>query len=341
MDREMQTESTEMKTNGQAQLTIDERLIEIQNLVTQLSKRQQKQQDMLDDLFEDMNTMMKPLLSQGVNQFQELEEKGYFQFLNGVKSISDNVVGHYSQQELEFFSQSIGMIMDTARSLSQPDMLTLANNVSHVLRTADRLQPVGLFGLAKATGDKEVQRGLAVAIELLKQLGQVKHNAEALPPGALGSSKKSHERKKASKQSLQNLLAPKRRKEGGGPAVQKPAVQPKSTAAAATAGLTSSVPMVEGYVFTAEGFLEDPEKWDEDLGKKIASALGFEELSETHWKLISHARQEYLKTKATPNIRALSVGSGVSTKEIYTSFPNSPAKTIAKIAGINKPVGCI
>lgn len=317
---------------------MEDRLIEIQNLIAEMSAQQKKQQEKLDDLFEDINVMMKPLLSHGIEQMQALEEKGYFQFLNGLKPITDNIVGHYSQQELAYFANSVGMILDTARSLTQPDVLTLVNNISHTLRTADRVKPIGIWGLMKATSDKDVSKGLAIVMELLKQLGQVKLNAEALPPGSLGTTNLEHEHKKTTKNKLESLLAPKRKVTTS---ALKPSTISKSTSAAATTGLTTSTPIVPGYVFTSEGFLENPGMWSEDLATQIAKALGVEELSEVQWKLVNFARNEYLKTKATPNMRALSVGSGVSTKEIYTAFPHSPAKTIAKIAGISKPVGCI
>jgi dissimilatory sulfite reductase related protein len=43
----------------------------------------------------------------------------------------------------------------------------------------------------------------------------------------------------------------------------------------------------------------------------------------------------------SPNIRRITLELGVSTKDVYALFPKAPARTIAKIAGIPKPAGCL
>ncbi len=53
------------------------------------------------------------------------------------------------------------------------------------------------------------------------------------------------------------------------------------------------------------------------------------------------ARKDFLENKASPNIRRLTQGTSLATKDIYALFPKAPARTIAKIAGIPKPTGCI
>ena len=40
-------------------------------------------------------------------------------------------------------------------------------------------------------------------------------------------------------------------------------------------------------------------------------------------------------------LRRLTQGTELATKDLYALFPKAPARTVAKIAGIPKPVGCI
>jgi tRNA 2-thiouridine synthesizing protein E len=72
----------------------------------------------------------------------------------------------------------------------------------------------------------------------------------------------------------------------------------------------------------------------------VAPAPQFE-VTEAHQEVIDWARAEYEKTGSTPNIRKLTSGMGISTKELYTLFPQAPARTIAVMADIPKPAGCI
>jgi len=91
----------------------------------------------------------------------------------------------------------------------------------------------------------------------------------------------------------------------------------------------------------AEGFLTDPEQWDEQIAERIAEENGIPELSDRHWLVVRFMRDRYLTTGNAPSIRALGKESGVPVKELYALFPKGPAKLAAKIGGIPKPRGCI
>jgi dissimilatory sulfite reductase related protein len=91
----------------------------------------------------------------------------------------------------------------------------------------------------------------------------------------------------------------------------------------------------------AEGFLEKPDAWTEDIGREIAHENGISELSEKHWQVVKFMRNRYLEAGTAPTIRTLGKESGVSIKDLYQLFPKGPAKLAAKIGGIPKPHGCI
>ena len=91
----------------------------------------------------------------------------------------------------------------------------------------------------------------------------------------------------------------------------------------------------------AEGFLTNPEQWNEQIAKAIAGENGIPELSERHWLVVRFMRERYLETGNAPSIRSLGKESSVPVKELYQLFPKGPAKLAAKIGGIPKPKGCI
>ncbi len=91
----------------------------------------------------------------------------------------------------------------------------------------------------------------------------------------------------------------------------------------------------------SEGFLEQPEDWNEQIAEQIAAENGIEQLTDRHWLVINFMRQAYLEDGSAPSIRTLGKASGVPIKELYQLFPKGPAKLAAKIAGIPKPRGCI
>jgi TusE/DsrC/DsvC family sulfur relay protein len=91
----------------------------------------------------------------------------------------------------------------------------------------------------------------------------------------------------------------------------------------------------------AEGFLLDPQQWNERVAAEIASENGIGQLTDRHWLVVRFMRDTYLRTGTAPSIRSLGKESGVAVKELYELFPKAPAKLAAKIGGIPKPRGCI
>lgn len=105
--------------------------------------------------------------------------------------------------------------------------------------------------------------------------------------------------------------------------------------------MTTSAIELNGVDRDPEGFLTNPEQWNEDMAPAIAEECGIAELTPRHWDVINFMRETYLTKGAAPSIRTLGKASGVPIKELYQLFPKGPAKLAAKIAGIPKPRGCI
>ena len=90
-----------------------------------------------------------------------------------------------------------------------------------------------------------------------------------------------------------------------------------------------------------EGFLTNPQQWNDEIAEAIARDAGIAELTPRRWQVVRFMRERYLTTGTAPTIRALGKESGVPVKELYELFPKGPAKLAARIGGIPKPKGCI
>jgi TusE/DsrC/DsvC family sulfur relay protein len=89
-----------------------------------------------------------------------------------------------------------------------------------------------------------------------------------------------------------------------------------------------------------EGFLTDPTEWDEALGTALAAQIGIV-LGDEHWKAIRFLRKDFEARGETPTLRRVTVAGGIPTKELFTRFPQKPAKKLAYVAGLPKPHGCV
>jgi TusE/DsrC/DsvC family sulfur relay protein len=90
-----------------------------------------------------------------------------------------------------------------------------------------------------------------------------------------------------------------------------------------------------------DGFIEEPDLWNEEVALALASTEGVAELTDSHWKVINYLRDYYTKFGVAPMIRKLCKETGFPLKEIYELFPSGPAKGACKVAGLAKPTGCV
>jgi len=90
-----------------------------------------------------------------------------------------------------------------------------------------------------------------------------------------------------------------------------------------------------------DGFIQDPEVWDEAVARDLAKTEGVEDMGEEHWKLVNYLRDYYLKFQIAPMVRKLCKETGMDLKKVYDLFPSGPAKGACKIAGLPKPTGCV
>jgi tRNA 2-thiouridine synthesizing protein E len=90
-----------------------------------------------------------------------------------------------------------------------------------------------------------------------------------------------------------------------------------------------------------DGFIQQPEKWDDKVALALAETEDVHELTDQHWKIVKYLRDYYLKYGVAPMIRKLCKDTGMKLNEIYALFPSGPAKGACKVAGLPKPTGCV
>jgi len=90
-----------------------------------------------------------------------------------------------------------------------------------------------------------------------------------------------------------------------------------------------------------DGFIQNPDQWDEEVAAALGRTEGVENLTEDHWKLVNYLREYYLEYGVAPMIRRLCKATGFKLGYIYELFPSGPAKGACKVAGLPKPTGCV
>jgi TusE/DsrC/DsvC family sulfur relay protein len=279
-----------------------------------------KAQAARDDLIREMTPVAKEVMAVLTNRLDAAERAGWFELGRALLGVADRVAGHYTPDDVRQLGENVVAILDTVKRLTQPDMLTVLRDVTDAVN--GDTTPVGIYGMMKATRDDDVKRGFGVLVALLKQLGR---STAGIAPSP--------------KRSLSTMLAPRR---STPPALPAAAVEARPTPPRVPVAtvLRSSPPTgADACGISSPKGVRD-ESWSHDWALAEAARQGLT-LTDAHWALIDWARHEQGESGASPNIRRLSTATDVPIKEIYALFPKAPAKTIAILAGIPKPAGCI
>lgn len=95
------------------------------------------------------------------------------------------------------------------------------------------------------------------------------------------------------------------------------------------------------YEVDEKGFFQETEKWTEEIAMAYAEMEGVTELTEDHWTVINYLREYYFQNGMCPMIRRLVRVTGFKMKKLFDLFPNGPANSACKWAGLPKPTGCV
>ncbi len=90
-----------------------------------------------------------------------------------------------------------------------------------------------------------------------------------------------------------------------------------------------------------DGFIQEPDQWNEDLAAALGKVEGVDDLTDDHWHVVKYLRNYFLEFGVAPMIRKLCKETKFPLKKIYELFPSGPAKGACKVAGLPKPTGCV
>ncbi|HEX8952322.1 MAG TPA: DUF1641 domain-containing protein, partial [Polyangia bacterium] len=146
------------------ELTMDDLNAKIDWLI----ERQRKQ----EELFAEMTPILREVMATATTRLDELDKRGWFDKARAIGSVAERVLDHYSADDVRAFGDAIVSILDTVRALTQPEVLAIAGETAHALAHTEEAEPIGLVGILRASHKKDVQKGMAVLMELLRNVGR-------------------------------------------------------------------------------------------------------------------------------------------------------------------------
>ncbi len=130
------------------------------------------------DFIGDAGPIAREVIIDLIKKLHEFERKGYFEFFRELYRVMDNIIIHYSEEDVRLLAENVVTILDTVKNLTQPEMLKAMNNAVNIYKHlgTDDIEEYSLFKAFREMRSPEMRRSIGFIISFLKNLS--KENSE-------------------------------------------------------------------------------------------------------------------------------------------------------------------
>jgi len=128
----------------------------------------------LNDLTKDMTPIVKQIGLDGINKFNELEQKGYFEVINQLGITIDTVMSRYSREDLRKLSENLIPVADTLMILADPRVLEKINSITTTLRDikTNEIEEYSVWRMIREMRKPEVKKSIGFIMAFLSIINE-------------------------------------------------------------------------------------------------------------------------------------------------------------------------
>ena len=126
------------------------------------------------DFLNDAAPLIREYIVDFMAKMDEFDRRGYFEFIKESQNVVDKVVTSFSKEDVKALGDNIVTILNTIKSLTQPDMLQALNNALQVYKklNIEVDEKVSIFSVLREMNSPEARKGLVFALRFLKSLAE-------------------------------------------------------------------------------------------------------------------------------------------------------------------------
>lgn len=130
------------------------------------------QVDGFADFLDAARPLGREIFRELMETLDELDRKGYFAFAREAIGVADAVVTSFSPADVRQLRESVVAILNTVRSITQPEMLNIVTNAAGFYRSLDVTVKgeVSLLTLLRQMNDPDVRRGIYFMLQFAKSM---------------------------------------------------------------------------------------------------------------------------------------------------------------------------
>jgi len=124
------------------------------------------------DFFEDFKPIGRELFADTLNTLDTLDRAKYFEFAGEAIHISDNIVEHFTREDVKLLADNIVPILETMKSITQPQMMGAVKNAITVFDKMDlnNIEEVSVWKAMRELNTPEMKRGLGFILAFVKNI---------------------------------------------------------------------------------------------------------------------------------------------------------------------------
>ena len=127
------------------------------------------------DFMKDVTPILHQVGLDAVNKMNELDSKGYFEYIRELGNFLDKWVQTFTKDDLIRLENNLENIAGIIRNLSDPALMKGLNNMTRSLaevKPDEQLDNKSLFGLFKQLNSPEVRKSLSYSLRLVKEMNK-------------------------------------------------------------------------------------------------------------------------------------------------------------------------
>jgi uncharacterized protein YjgD (DUF1641 family) len=132
-----------------------------------------KLMDMLEagmGLSQELGMIGQGVFSDVVELLDRLERQGYFAFMREGWGVLEKIVAEFEEEDVRALGDNIVTILGTVRNMTQPEVLSLANNAVTAIQPVEQVENVSTLQLLRSLSDPQVRKGMARLLNIVKTL---------------------------------------------------------------------------------------------------------------------------------------------------------------------------
>ncbi len=124
------------------------------------------------DFMKDASPIANELILEFTHKMHKLDQKGYFEFFRETGRIFDNVISHYSPEDVKHLADNVIPIMDAVKAMTQPEMMNAVDNAIKVYGSMDteNVPEYSIWMMLKEIRKPEMKRAMGFMVTFMKNL---------------------------------------------------------------------------------------------------------------------------------------------------------------------------